>query len=77
MAPNPKQSAHSDSVTSDSNIDDADVNRFKLIIQERRLEKNKAVLYPKTLMDGMDYLKYTIDDAPESLLARCMRIEDL
>ena len=82
MAPKPKQSARSDSVTSDSNIDDTDVIRFKLIIQELLtdevvLKKNQAVLYPKALMDGMDYLKSKIDDLSESLSAKDVQIADL
>ena len=82
MAQKPKQSARSDSVMSDSNIDDADITRFKLIIQELLtdevvLKKIKAVLYPKTLMDGVDYLKSKIDDLSESLLAKDVRIADL
>ena len=72
MAPKQKQSARSDSVTSDSNNDDTYLNRFKLIIQE--LLTDKAVLYPKTLMDGMDYLNSKIGDLSESLLAKDVRI---
>ena len=61
----------------DSNIDDADVNRFKLIIQELLtdkvvLKKIKAVLYPKALMDGMDYFKSKIDELSESLYQQKM-----
>ena len=41
------------------------------------LKKFKAVLYPKTLTDVVDYLKYKIDDVSESLLAKDVRIADL
>ena len=50
---------------------------FKNCYDKVVLKKITAVLYPKSLTDGMDYLKSKIDDLSESLLAKDVRIADL